>query len=84
MRRFGATVFDFMGATLTMLHKQSPQPDDERNPARLGWGVPVPEFADDFERRFGLQLVELYGSTDAGLPMYHPLDGRAAPARAAR
>ena len=75
VRRFGATVFDFMGATLTMLHKQSPQPDDERNPARLGWGVPVPEFADDFERRFGLQLVELYGSTDAGLPMYHPLDG---------
>jgi len=36
--------------------------------------VPVPESADDFERRFGLHLVELYGSTDAGLPMYHPVD----------
>ena len=74
VRRFGATVFDFMGATLTMLHKQPPTPGDSDNPARLGWGVPVPESADDFEQRFGLQLVELYGSTDAGIPMYHPVD----------
>lgn len=74
VRRFGATVFDFMGATLTMLHKQPERPDDADNPVRLGWGVPVPETADEFERRFGLQLVELYGSTDAGLPMYHPVD----------
>ena len=41
---------------------------------RLAWGVPVPEFAEEFEARFGLRLVELYGSTDAGIPMYHPLD----------
>ena len=74
VRRFEATVFDFMGATLTMLHKQPPAPDDQDNRVRLAWGVPVPESADDFERRFGLQLVELYGSTDAGLPMYHPID----------
>jgi crotonobetaine/carnitine-CoA ligase len=74
VRRFGATVFDFMGATLTMLHKQPPAADDADNPVRLAWGVPVPEFADEFERRFGLQLVELYGSTDAGLPIYHPID----------
>lgn len=75
VRRFGATVFDFMGATLTMLHKHEPAPNDRDNAVRLAWGVPVPDdFADDFERRFGLQLVELYGSTDAGLPLYHPID----------
>ena len=74
IRRSGATVFDFMGATLTMLHKRPERVDDVDNPARLGWGVPVPEFADEFERRFGVQLVELYGSTDAGVPMYHPVD----------
>jgi crotonobetaine/carnitine-CoA ligase len=74
VRAAGATVFDFMGATLTMLHKRPLREDDGDNPARLGWGVPVPEFADDFERRFGVQLVELYGSTDAGIPMYHPVD----------
>jgi crotonobetaine/carnitine-CoA ligase len=74
IRRSGATVFDFMGATLTLLHKRPPLADDRDNPARLGWGVPVPEFADDFEHRFGVKLVELYGSTDAGIPMYHPVD----------
>jgi carnitine-CoA ligase len=74
IRRSRATVFDFMGATLTMLHKRPVLAADGDNPARLGWGVPVPEFAADFERRFGLQLVELYGSTDAGVPIYHPVD----------
>ncbi len=74
IRRAGATVFDFMGATLTMLHKRPERADDLDNPARLGWGVPVPEFGDEFEHRFGVHLVELYGSTDAGVPMYHPVD----------
>lgn len=75
VRRFEATVFDFMGATLTMLHRSGAAPDDADNSVRLAWGVPVPdEIANEFERRFGLQLVELYGSTDAGIPMYHPID----------
>jgi crotonobetaine/carnitine-CoA ligase len=74
VRAAGATVFDFMGATLTMLHKRPRELGDADNPARLAWGVPVPEFAADFERRFGLKLTELYGSTDAGIPIYHPVD----------
>ncbi len=74
VRAFGATVFDFMGATLTMLHKVPARPDDIDNPVRLAWGVPVPEFAGEFEARFGLQLVELYGSTDVGVPIYHPVN----------
>jgi crotonobetaine/carnitine-CoA ligase len=73
VRDFGATVFDFMGATLTILHKRPPAPDDDDNPVRLAWGVPVPEWAPQFEERFGLRLVELYGSTDAGIPIYQPL-----------
>ena len=74
MRRAGATVFDFMGATLTMLHKRPPAADDADHRVRLAWGVPVPEFAPEFEERFGLRLVEAYGSTDAGVPIYQPLD----------
>jgi crotonobetaine/carnitine-CoA ligase len=74
VRAFGATVFDFMGATLTMLHKSPAAPDDADNPARLAWGVPLPEFAPEFESRFGLRLVEAYGSTDAGVPIYQPRD----------
>lgn len=74
VRALGATVFDFMGATLTMLWKQPPQPNDRDNPARLGWGVPLPAWAPQFEERFGCRLVELYGSTEAGAMIYTPLD----------
>ncbi len=66
VRRFGVTIFDFMGATLTFLHKQPRRPDDADNPARLAWGVPMPAFKADFEERFGLVLVEGYGSTEVG------------------
>jgi crotonobetaine/carnitine-CoA ligase len=74
MRAFKATVFDFMGATLTMLWKQPPSPGDREHVARLGWGVPLPAWAPNFEARFGCRLVELYGSTEAGVMVYTPLD----------
>ena len=74
VRAFGATVFDFMGATLTLLHKRPLDAGDADNPVRLAWGVPVPGWAPEFERRFDLRLVELYGSTDVGVPIYQPLD----------
>ena len=73
VRDLGATVFDFMGATLTMLWKAPERSDDAANTIRLAWGVPVPEFAAAFEERFGLRIVEAYGLTDAGVPIYHPL-----------
>ena len=74
IRRFGATVFDFMGATLTILWKRPPRADDADNPVRLAWGVPMPEFADAFEQRFDLKLREVYGLTDAGMNAVYPLD----------
>ena len=69
IRRFEATVFDFMGSTLTLLWKREPRPDDRDNPVRLGWGVPLPDFAPAFEERFGCALIDCYGSTDVGLPV---------------
>jgi carnitine-CoA ligase len=74
VRAVGATVFDFMGATLSMLHRREPRPDDADNPVRLAWGVPLPDFAGDFEQRFDLRLTEVYGLTDAGIVIYSPLD----------
>ncbi len=74
VRALRATVFDFMGATLTMLFKQPPSPRDRDHRARLGWGVPLPDWASEFEARFGCRLVDLYGSTEAGAMVYPPLD----------
>lgn len=74
MRALKATVFDFMGATLTMLWKQPPSARDRDHFARLGWGVPLPAWAPEFEARFGCRLVELYGLTEAGAMIYTPQD----------
>lgn len=74
IRQFDATVFDFMGATLTMLWKAEPRPDDADNPARLGWGVPMPSFRREFEQRFGIKLVHCYGLTDGNMISYESPD----------
>ena len=74
MRALKATVFDFMGATITMLWKQPPSQRDREHSARLGWGVPLPEWTPEFEARFGCRLVELYGSTEVGGIIYTPQD----------
>jgi crotonobetaine/carnitine-CoA ligase len=74
VRTAGATVFDFMGATLSILRKAEPTPADADNPVRLAWGVPVPAWAPQFEERFGLQLIELYGSVEVNLPITQRFD----------
>jgi crotonobetaine/carnitine-CoA ligase len=75
VRACGATVFDFMGATLSMLWKQPPGEPDRRHRVRLAWGVPMPEWKEQWEARFGFPLYQLYGSTDAGVSVYDPIDG---------
>lgn len=84
VRALQATVFDFMGATLTLLWKQPPGPADRDHRARLGWGVPLPDWAPQFEQRFGCRLVELYGSTEVGAIVYTPLDAPRRPGSCGR
>lgn len=64
LRRTGATVFNYIGAMLTMIMKQAEQ-DDSANPVRLAVGGAAPESIwDKFEQRFGLQILEIYGLTE--------------------
>ncbi|MCP3974919.1 MAG: AMP-binding protein, partial [bacterium] len=64
-RQHGVTAFNYMGALLMMLHKQPPSPSDSDNPVLKAYGAPAPvEIFDDFQQRFGVQLVEVYGSTE--------------------
>lgn len=74
IRATDATVFDFMGATLSILYKADPRPDDRQHRVRLAWGVPVPDWAEDFERRFGLTVLELYGSVEVSIPVTQPFN----------
>lgn len=74
IRQSRATVADFMGATLSILNKADPKPTDANNTLRIMWGVPVPAWVEDFERRFDLKVFEVYGSTETGLPVVQPIN----------
>src|SRR5690606_33005077 len=64
-RKEGVTAFNFMGALLTMLMKQPERDDDADNPVRCAYGAPAPAtIFDAFQRRFGVRLVEVFGSTE--------------------
>lgn len=84
VRSFDASVFNFMGATLTIMWKQEPRPDDRRHRVRLAWGVPMPDWQAGWENRFGFPLFQVYGSTDAGVPVYDPIDGSQRPGACGR
>ncbi len=65
IREHGATVFNYIGAMLTMLYKQPVREDDAQNTLRLAVGGAAPkELWRDFEARFGLDILEIYGLTE--------------------
>jgi crotonobetaine/carnitine-CoA ligase len=68
VRETGSTFFAYMGAVIHLLHAQDPQPNDADNDVRIAFGAAAPpEIVDDFERRFGFPLIEVYGSTELGV-----------------
>jgi carnitine-CoA ligase len=68
-----ATVFTFIGSIIALLAGQDGPAD---NPVRVAYGVPVPrEHHEAFERRFGLRLLDGYGSTEATIPAWGSLRG---------
>jgi len=67
IRRYGATIFNFLGMMLVAIYKQPERPDDPDHPARVGFGIPIPvEIAEKFEKRFNVILLEGYGATETG------------------
>lgn len=71
------TAFNYMGAMLMMLHKQELKEDDFLNPVRTAFGAPCPvHIWEDFENRFGLSLVEVYGMTESPMACETRLERR--------
>lgn len=72
IRRFGATEFNALGAMANILIQAPPAPQDADH--RLRICNIVPAFPDDkrveFERRFGVKVTSLYGSTEMNCPIY--------------
>jgi carnitine-CoA ligase len=75
VRACGATVLPFVGALFALLNKQPPDPDghpDLDNPIRVAYGIPISSaMHEEFERRFGIELIHAYGSTEATIPAWN-------------
>ncbi|MGP3772359.1 AMP-binding protein [Streptomyces sp. SDT5-1] len=86
VRRFGATYFTYVGRAVQYLLATEERPDDRDNPLRMGFGTEAGAVdAARFEERFGVRLVEGYGSSEGGAAVQRTADtpvgaiGRAAP-----
>jgi carnitine-CoA ligase len=77
IRRYKATVFNFIGAMLTILSKQPESERDRDHHVRAAYGTPALEkkFQEYMEGRFGITFVSGYGLTECGLCIIQPLHG---------
>ncbi|MFO1401406.1 MAG: AMP-binding protein [Steroidobacteraceae bacterium] len=77
VRRHGCTEFNYIGGIVSILLKAEPRADDADNPLRvmIGAGAPRDRF-EEFERRFGVQLLEGYGMSEIGIPISSLSDHR--------
>ncbi|MFD6435849.1 AMP-binding protein [Streptomyces venezuelae] len=67
VRDFGATYFTYVGRAVQYVLATPERPDDRDNPLRVGFGTEAGAVdAARFERRFGVRLVEGYGSSEGG------------------
>lgn len=66
VRSEGATVISILGAMVPILWGAQPSTTDADNRVRAALSVPTPsaDIYHEFEQRFGLRLISLYGSTD--------------------
>lgn len=66
VRQSGATQIHFLGGILQMLLAQPPRADDRDHSVRVAWGGGAPAHVwRAFEERFGVQVRENYGMTEA-------------------
>jgi crotonobetaine/carnitine-CoA ligase len=73
IRDVRATQFNFIGAMMSILWSQEPRSEDADNPARLAFGGPIPAAAfHGANERWGVTLLEGFGSTESGMVIWQP------------
>jgi fatty-acyl-CoA synthase len=67
VRRYGATIFNYVGKSLSYVLATPERPDDADNPLVQGYGTEASwRDVQQFERRFGCVLKEGYGMSEGG------------------
>jgi len=80
VREHQATAFSYVGAVLPILLRQPEQPNDKDVPARKCFGGGAPkDVYEEVSRRFGMEVLELYGMSETGTwnTMNRPGKGKA-------
>jgi fatty-acyl-CoA synthase len=68
VRRYGATLFNYVGTPLAYIMDTPEQPDDAANPLRLAYGNEAPrQYIEAFARRFGCEVLDGYGASEVGV-----------------
>ena len=67
VRKFGVTYFNYVGKPLSYILATPERPDDADNSLRLVFGNEAADLdIDRFSRRFGVPVIDSYGSTEGG------------------
>ena len=78
-RRERVTAFNGMGEMLRILMKQPESPEDAENPVRVVIGAAAPrDEVVEFENRFGVVILDVYGLTETGPITFNRFDQRRA------
>ena len=75
-RKFGATSFTLLGGMTTAVYAEPPKSNDADNPVRfvVSAGMPAAIW-QNFQQRFGVQILEFYGAAEGGLAFNYPGQG---------
>jgi fatty-acyl-CoA synthase len=67
VRKFGVTYFNYVGKPLSYILATPERPDDADNTLRLVFGNEAADLdIERFSRRFGVPVIDSYGSTEGG------------------
>ncbi|MGI9558085.1 MAG: AMP-binding protein [Thermodesulfobacteriota bacterium] len=66
----GATVTNMLGSVPEYLWAAKPSASDKKHSVRTVLAGPAPKNRGEFEERFGIRVVEGYGSTEMGMPLW--------------
>jgi fatty-acyl-CoA synthase len=70
IRRYGSTWFNYTGKPLSYVLASPEQADDADNTLRVAFGNEgSPQVIEDFGRRFGLEVIDAFGSTEGGIAL---------------
>jgi len=72
-RKHCCTTFSLLGGMMSGIYNERPRPDDADNPVRKVISAGTPRAIwEDFERRFGVQILEWYAAIEGGFA-YRPI-----------